>query len=125
MSVITHGAVRFIDIPEYFLERYAAEINGWSDNIRKVGLVHRIVLREGYLADLSPDAELGAVLLAVELRCRPWPARRGIEILPNGERDRELIERHCEKLRGVGLPSNAFMQEPERVWVPFMPVVKG
>jgi len=43
-SVITHGGTRFVDLPEYFLERYSAEINAWAENIRKIGLVKGIGL---------------------------------------------------------------------------------
>lgn len=120
-TTITHGCVRFIDLPEYFLERYSDEIVGWSNNLRKVGLVHRIFLREGYLSDLSPDAELGAQMLCVELRCRPWPGGPGIEVMPHTERDRAMIERHVEKLQKARLPSNAVLQEPPRPWLPFVP----
>jgi hypothetical protein len=120
-SVITHGNVRFIDLPEYFLERYCSEINMWSENLRKIGLVHQIFLREGYLAELSPDGELGAQMLCVKLRCRPWPVREGIEILPASERDRAVIARHVERLQAAKLPSNAFLPEPPRPWLPFVP----
>lgn len=122
-TVITHGSVRFIDIPEYFLERYSDEINAWSENVRKIGLEKSFFLREGYLAELSPDPELGAQMIIVKLRLRPWPLRNGIEVFPASDRDRELIERHVEKLRKAGLPSNAFLQEPPRPWLPFVPDV--
>ncbi len=117
--MITVGSVRFFGIPEYFLERYRGEINAWALNIRKIGLVKSFVLREGYLSDLSPDPEQGAVLLQVKLACRPWS--NGVEILPLEERDRELIIKHCEKLQRAGLPSNAVLREPERPWLPFVP----
>jgi hypothetical protein len=122
MSEIRVGGTRFVNIPEYFLERYAPEINAWAENIRKVGLVKAFVLREGHLADLSPDPEQGAVLIQVKLKCRPWIG--GVEILPLEERDERLIKNHCEKLQRAGLPARAFTKEPERPWLPFTPTVK-
>lgn len=118
-TVITHGSVRFVDIPVYFLEKYTKEIAAWSDNLRKIGLVKSFVLNEGYLSELSPDPELGAQLLRVKLQCRPW--RGGVEILPLEERDRALIERHCDKLQKARIPSDAYLQEPPRPWLPFVP----
>lgn len=118
-STITCGPVRFIDIPEYFLEKYTEEIDAWARNVRKVGLVKSFILREGALADLSPDPEHGAVLLQVKLMCRPW--RGGVEILPLEERDRTLIALHCEKLERAKVPARAVLVEPPRPWLPFMP----
>jgi hypothetical protein len=127
MSEIRCGSARFVDIPEYFLLRYASEINGWAENLRKVGLVKSIFLREGCLADLSPDAELGAVMLVVRLKCRPWGETSwgpgGVEVSPFGEADRELIAAHCRKLEGAKVPPEAVLREPERPWVPFMPKI--
>lgn len=121
MTTVTCGSVRFIDLPEYFLERYTGEINAWSNNVRKIGLVKSFILREGHLADLSPNPEQGAVLLQVKLMCRPW--RGGVEIRPLEEGDKRLIARHCEKLQKAGLPSRAFTPEPPRPFLPFMPTV--
>jgi hypothetical protein len=121
MSMITHGSVRFVDIPEFFLERYTKEIDAWARNIKKIGLVKNFILREGHLADLSPNPEQGAVLIQVKLKCRPWLG--GVEICPLEERDERLIKNHCEKLQRAGLPSNAFTKEPERPFLPFMPTV--
>lgn len=119
MSEIRFMDIRFIDIPEYFLIRYTKEINAWAENIRKIGLVKGFVLREGHLSDLSPDPEQGAQLIQVKLKCRPWS--KGVEILPYSERDKKLIRDHCKKLQDAGLPADAFTQEPERPWLPFMP----
>jgi hypothetical protein len=118
-QMITCGTVRFIDIPEYFLERYTDEINAWAQNIRKIGLVKSFILREGYFAELSPDPEQGAVLLQVKLICKPWA--EGVEISPLEERDRDLIARHCEKLILAKVPARVILKEPERPWLPFVP----
>lgn len=118
-SVITHGTVRFIDLPTYFLERYSSEIDNWARNIAKIGLVKSIVLREGYLADLSPDPEQGAQLIQVKLKCQPW--RGGVEISPLEERDAAMIGLHCDKMQKAGIPAGAILQEPARPWLPFVP----
>lgn len=78
-----------------------------------------IVLREGYLADLSPDPEQGAQLIQVKLKCQPWSG--GVEISPLEERDEALIELHCDKMRGAGIPASLKLVEPARPWLPFMP----
>ncbi len=117
--MITHGSTRFIDLPEYFLERYAQELNSWAENIRRIGLVKSIVLKEGYLADLSPDPELGAQLIQVKLKCRPWTD--GVEISPLEERDVAMIALHCDKMQKAGIPAKAVLQEPARPWLPFVP----
>lgn len=119
MTTITCGPVRFIDIPEYFLERYTDEINAWAANIRKIGLVKSFILREGFLADPSPDPEYGAQLLGVKLVCKPWSG--GVEISPLHERDKALIARHCEKMQKARLPANAVLAEPPRPFLPFVP----
>lgn len=118
-SVITHGNVRFVDIPQWFLDRYQHHFRDWSANIGEKGLVHGWYLKEGYLADLSPDAELGAQLIEVKLKCRP--VRGYTEISPLEERDRMLIARHCEKMERAGIPPDVILQEPPRPGVPFMP----
>jgi hypothetical protein len=116
---ITHGKTRFTDIPEYFLERYSVEINSWAENIRKIGLVKAFILREGFLADLSPAPEQGAQLIQVKLKCQPW--RGGVEISPLEERDRALIVIHCDKLQKAGIPATGVLREPPRPWLPFVP----
>src|SRR6266852_3079416 len=54
-------------LPDWFVERYDDELRAWGANFSKIGPIKSIVLREGYFADLSPDAEQGAVLLGVKL----------------------------------------------------------
>lgn len=116
-----HKDIWFADIPLYFVERYWPRIEYWGENIRQEGLVEGFLLEEGYLADLSPNAEFGAQLIEVKLKCRPYHGM--VEISPLEERDDALIQRHCEKLQRAGLPSNAFLREPARLGVPFMPKV--
>jgi hypothetical protein len=118
-GMITVGRVKFSRIPDYFLERYDLEIAGWADNFAKIGPVKSFFLREGYLADLSPDAELGAVMIVVKLIAKM--SRKGVEISPLHPRDEELIGLHCEKLRRAGIASRAMLREPARPWLPFMP----
>lgn len=118
---ITVGSVRFTGIPEYFLERYAPEINAWALNVRKIGLVKAFILREGYLADPSPNPEQGAQLIQVKLKCQPWLG--GVEISPLEERDGALIAIHCDKLKRHGVAPNAILKEPPRPWVPFAPSI--
>lgn len=120
-TIISHGDCHFIDLPEFFLLRYAREINAWAQNIRQIGLVKSFILREGHLADLSPNEELGAQLIQVKVKCQP--TLRGVEISPLEERDRMLIWLHCEKLQKAGLPADAFTPEPERPWIPFLPTI--
>lgn len=118
-SFFEHDGVLYADIPRYFVGRYKPEIDAWSENIRKIGLVKSFVLREGYFALLSPDPELGAQLIQVKLKCRP--ARRKVEISPLTERDEDLIWQHCERLERAGVKANMVLQEPDRPWLPFVP----
>lgn len=116
------------NLPDYFVERYGFELREWGRNLKKIGLHKHIVLREGYLSDLSPNEEQGAVLIRVELVA-------AIERLKNDElrlvisaasaRDDELIRKHCEKLQRNKIPARAQLVEPERPWLPFTPTVDG
>lgn len=117
--MITVGRVKFDRIPVFFMERYDREIAAWAENFQRIGPVKSFFLREGYLADLSPDPEQGAVMIVVKLIAKL--SRRGVEISPLHPRDETLIALHCEKLQRAGLPSNAVLQEPARPWLPFMP----
>jgi endonuclease YncB( thermonuclease family) len=118
-EVIRIGCVQFIDVPDYFLDRYDDEIAAWAVNFRKIGPVKSFVLREGYFADASPNEEYGAALIRVQLLAKV--SRRGIEIAPYRERDRRNIARHCEKMIKLGIPARARLKEPPRPWLPFMP----
>lgn len=117
--MLTIGRVKIEGIPDYFIERYDAEIAAWAANFEKIGPVKCFILREGHLADLSPNPEQGAVLMQVRLIAKM--SRKGVEIRPLTERDRTLIALHCEKLQRAGVASNAFTPEPERPFIPFVP----
>lgn len=112
-------------VPEYFVLRYQFELREWSRNLGKIGTTKHIVLREGTLAEVSPDPEQGAELLRVELHCK---AERlsGDElqiVVYADERNEWLIRRHCEKMQKAGVPPGAVLVEPERPGLPFMPTV--
>lgn len=114
-----YKGVLYADIPRFFVDRYEDEIDAWSDNLRKIGLVKNFILREGFFALLSPNPEQGAQLIQVKLKCRP--ARRKVEISPLTERDEELIWQHCERLERAGVKAKMVLQEPPRPWLPFVP----
>lgn len=118
-GTITVGRVKISRIPDYFLERYDAEIAAWAANFAKVGPVKAFVLREGSLADPSPREEYGPQLIQVRLIAKM--SRRGVEIEPKTPRDETLIALHCEKLQRAGVPARARLVEPPRPWVPFAP----
>lgn len=117
--MITVGRVKFVGVPDYFIERYDREIAAWAQNFAKIGPVKSFVLREGYLSDLSPDPEQGAQLIRVQLIAKL--SRKGVEISPLSVRDLTLIALHCEKMIRANVPPNAIMQEPPRPWLPFVP----
>lgn len=120
--MITIGRIKIDRIPDYFLERYDAEIAAWANNFQKIGPVKSFVLREGHLADSSPNVEQGAELIQVKLIAKL--SRGGVEISPLEQRDELLIALHCEKMERAGLRSRQFTPEPARPWVPFMPTMK-
>lgn len=111
----------FERIPDYFVERYDGELQAWGANFSKIGAVKTIVLREGGLADLSPNEEQGAVLLAVKLIAKMERGRDRVTVTPLGEQDEALIARHCEKMQAARIPARAVLVEPARPWLPFMP----
>lgn len=115
-QAVTCGSVRFVDLPEWFLERYSDEINAWARNLRKIGLVKAFILREGHLSEIT---ENGYALIQVKLKCQPW--RGGVEISPLEERDEVLIDAHVKKMQAAKIPSNVILAEPERPFMPFMP----
>ncbi len=123
------GAVRAeFNLPDYFVERYGLELREWGRNFSRIGLVKTIVLREGTLSDLSPDAEQGAVLLGVKLEAKIERLRNDemkIVISPQTEKDEGIIARHVEKMTRVGIPARAQLVEPPRPGMPFMPTVAG
>lgn len=115
-------------VPEYFQLRYAAELRAWAANLKKIGLTKHIVLREGSFSDLSPDLDLGAVLIQVELKAKIDRIRGDeIEIVISAadEEQQRRIARHCEKLQREGVPAGMVLVEPERPSVPFMPRIES
>lgn len=121
--MLTVGRVKIDRIPDYFLERYDTEIAAWAANFEKIGPTKSFVLREGYLSDLSPDPEHGAVLIQVKLIARM--SRKGVEISPLTVRDETLIALHCEKMQKAGVAARAVMKEPPRPGLPFMPSIRS
>ena len=123
------GAVRAeFNLPEYFVNRYAYELREWGRNLQRIGLVKTIVLREGTLSDLSPDAEQGAVLLGVRLKAeieRMGGDEIRLVISPQTENDARIIAKHVEKMTRVGIPARAELVEPPRPGMPFMPTIAG
>ena len=113
----------FDHIPEWFVLRYDAEICAWAANFQKIGPVKNFVLREGQFADLSPDPEIGPVLLGARLvaKMEKWTDR--VTISPATEMDREMIARHCRKMVSLGIKPNMRLQEPIRPGVPIFPTV--
>jgi hypothetical protein len=113
----------FDRIPDYFAERYNDEIEAWAANFSKIGPVKSVVLKEGPFADLSPDPEQGAVLLAVKLIAKMERRVGRVTVSPLGERDEELIRKHCEKMARLNIHPRKFWKEPARPWLPFMPTI--
>lgn len=111
----------FERIPDYFVERYDTELQAWGSNFAKIGAVKTIVLREGYLSDLSPNEEQGAVLLAVRLMAKMERGHARVTVSPQSEQDEALIARHCEKLQAARIPPRAVLTEPARPFLPFVP----
>lgn len=117
----------FEGIPDYFVERYAEELGLWGKNLGKIGLEKHIVLNEGALSDLSPDEEMGAVLIRVTLKAkveRLAQDRLRLVISPCDERDERMIALHCEKMQRAGIPASVALVEPERPGMPFMPTIR-
>lgn len=114
-------------VPEYFVMRYQTELRQWAANLKKIGSTKSIVLREGSLADLSPDETLGAELVQVKLRCKVEMRNGSDEVqivvsALDGEQERR-IRKHCEKMQRNKIPAGAVLVEPERPYVPFMPKI--
>lgn len=113
-------------VPEYFVLRYQAEIRAWGANLKKVGTIKSIVLREGSLAEMSPDETLGAELVQVKLKCRAERVRGDeIEIVVSAldEEHERRIKKHVEKMERNRIPALVELVEPERPFVPFMPTI--
>jgi hypothetical protein len=105
-------------IPDYFLERYEDEFAKWAAQIPS-GEFHPLRLftfNEGAVAPPSPDPEQGRQLLGAWLFARL--SRRGVEIEPYRESDREAIIKHCERMQRAGIPARTRLVEPARPGIP-------
>ena|SRR5882724_5025166 len=108
-------------MPDWFVVKYDEELQAWGANFSKIGPIKSIVLREGYLSDLSPDPEQGAVLLGVRLLAEVSLRRDRVVVRPLSEQDEALIARHCEKMERLGVDPRLVLKEPVRAGIPFMP----
>lgn len=116
------------DLPEYFVQRYGLELREWGRNLKKIGLVKTVVLREGTLSDISPDPEIGAVLLGVKLQAkieRLANDEMRLLISPATEQDERTIANHVQKMTKVGIPARASLVEPPRPGMPAFPNIIG
>jgi len=113
------------DIPDYFLERYREEFAAWAAQIPYGGFkpTRLFVFKEGDVAESSPDPEQGKQLLGAWLLAKV--SRKGIEIEPLSERDKEAIIKHCARMQAAGIPASARLREPERPGIPVIPFGTG
>lgn len=113
-------------VPDYFVHRYASELRAWAANFKKIGFVKSIVLREGALSDLSPNAEQGATLFGVKLKAAV-DRRQGddleICVSANSEQDEMLIRKHVEKMERNKIPAGMVLVEPPRPGIPILPKI--
>lgn len=120
------GQARWVfdgSIPEYFVHRYQDELRLWAANFKKIGFKKHIVLREGALADLSPNEDQGAVLIGIELTARIDRLQGDdLEICVGAdEYNEELIRKHCEKMQRNRIPAGLVLVEPPRPGLPILP----
>ena len=113
------------NIPDYFLERYREEFAAWAATIATGDFkcTRLFVFCEGDVAEPSPDPEQGKQLLGAWLLARI--SRKGIEIEPLTERDKEAILKHCARMQAARIPATARLVEPERPGIPVIPFGKG
>lgn len=114
-------------VPDYFVHRYAAELRLWAANFKKIGFRKRIVLREGGLSELSPNAEQGATLYGVDLVAKIDRAQGDdlvICVSAVDEQSEMLIRRHCEKMERNRIPAGLVLVEPERPGIPILPSIR-
>jgi hypothetical protein len=114
----------FEGIPDYFVERYDFDWRRWGSNFKQHGLNYRVLVREGGLADLSPNAEQGPVMLAVDLTAeieRRAGSVHKITIKVADEQSRQVMLRHCEKMQRAGIRARSILVEPPRAGIPFLP----
>lgn len=124
------GEVRWVfdgTVPDYFVKRYEGELRAWAANFKKIGTVKTILLREGGLSDLSPNAEQGAVLIGVKLSVkidRKQGDNLEIVVRAASDQDEMLIRKHCEKMQRNGIPAGLVLVEPPRAGIPILPTIK-
>lgn len=111
----------FERIPDYFIERYDAELTAWGKNFGKIGAIKQIMLREGIFSDSSPDPEQGAKLMVVRLMACMEKHRQRVTVMPFSDMDEMLIIKHCEKMQRLNIHPRAQLREPARPWLPFWP----
>lgn len=111
-------------VPDYFVQRYQDELRAWAANLKKIGLTKHIILREGIFSDPSPDEELGAQLIQIELKAKieriDGDELRIVVSASDDEHERR-IKKHCEKLQRKKIPAGMVLVEPPRPGIPFMP----
>lgn len=113
-------------VPDYFVHRYASELRAWAANFKKIGFKKRIVLREGGLSDLAPEAEQGATLYGVDLLAkidRLDGDDLQICVSAATEQDEMLVRKHVEKMERNKIPAGLVLVEPERPGIPFLPTI--
>jgi len=93
----------------------------------------RIILREGYFGDVSPNEDVGPVIRRVTLRARvmstAWKIVGGalrqvaekIRIMPHTREDERLIRQHCEKMDRLGVDPAKRLIAPPASGIPFLP----
>ena len=135
--------VTFERLPDYFLHAHSEEIGSWGANMGAInrqnaeeGLppnTKRVILREGFFADVSPNPEMGPVIRRVTLRAevrrhalRLHDGQLGdvaieIAIMPHSEDDERLIRKHCEKMTRLGVDPRKRLVAPPAAGIPFLP----
>lgn len=135
--------VIFERLPDYFIRAHAEEIGEWGRNMGAInrqnaaeGLppnTKRVILREGYFADVSPNPEMGPVIRRVTLRCEvrrsgmtlrnglPVNVAIEIAIFPHGDADEAMIRNHCQKMVGLGVSPEKRLVAPPAAGIPFLP----
>lgn len=111
-------------VPDYFVQRYQDELRAWAANLKQIGLTKHIILREGVFSDMSPDEELGAQLIQVELKAKIERIDNDelrIVVSASDDEHERRIKKHCEKLQRKKIPAGMVLVEPPRAGVPFMP----
>jgi hypothetical protein len=135
--------VRFVRVPEWFVQHHHTELAHWARNIRAINETNareglppntkRVVFREGCFADVSPDPSMGPVTIQVTLHMKVTRAdgkfvggvykqvASEVAISPYTEADEELIRKYVQKMEGYGVDPFKKLTEHPRAGIPFMP----